>query len=96
MIVDPQVSGALFDFCGHLSTRPEPISVGASEDCPPLMDALSAWAAKRNLSLDQAEVERWHIMEPLPLLGYATTGQLLDELRARAEADGSINYRTVG
>ena len=31
-----------------------------------------------------------------PHLGLATTRQLLDELRARAEVDGTINYRTVG
>jgi hypothetical protein len=30
-----------------------------------------------------------------PNLGLATTGQLLDELRARAEVDGTIGYRTV-
>lgn len=30
-----------------------------------------------------------------PRLGLATTGELLFELRARAEIDGSINYRTV-
>lgn len=28
-------------------------------------------------------------------LGNATTGELLDELRARCEFDGTINYRTV-
>lgn len=28
-------------------------------------------------------------------LGLATTRQLLDELRARAEVNGTINYRTV-
>jgi hypothetical protein len=31
-----------------------------------------------------------------PNLGLATTGQLLDELRARAEVNGTIGYRTVG
>lgn len=30
-----------------------------------------------------------------PLLGNATTGELLDELRARAEVGGVLNYRTV-
>jgi len=30
-----------------------------------------------------------------PWLGCATTGELLDELRARAEVDGSIDYKTV-
>ena len=31
-----------------------------------------------------------------PFLGLATTGMLLAELKARAEVDGSIDYRTVG
>ncbi|KKN17279.1 hypothetical protein LCGC14_0967580 [marine sediment metagenome] len=31
-----------------------------------------------------------------PFLGLATTGMLLGELKARAEVDGSIDYRTVG
>lgn len=30
-----------------------------------------------------------------PCLGYATTRQLLEELTARAEVDGSIEYKTV-
>ena len=30
-----------------------------------------------------------------PLLGLATTAQLIDELRARAEINGYLNYRTV-
>lgn len=30
-----------------------------------------------------------------PLLGLATTRQLLDELRARIEVDGKLDYRTV-
>jgi hypothetical protein len=30
-----------------------------------------------------------------PRLGCATTGQLLDELRARIEVDGKLGYRTV-
>ena len=33
--------------------------------------------------------------EPEPNLGCATTGQLLDELRARCEVNGTMNYRTV-
>ena len=31
-----------------------------------------------------------------PRLRLATTGELLDELRARCEVDGTINYKTVG
>ena len=30
-----------------------------------------------------------------PRLGLATTGELIDELRARCEVDGTIDYKTV-
>lgn len=44
--------------------------------------------------------ERWPSGEPKkreePLLGLATTAELLNELRARCEINGTINYRTVG
>ena len=31
-----------------------------------------------------------------PRLGYATTAELIDEIRARCEVDGTLNYKTVG
>jgi hypothetical protein len=31
-----------------------------------------------------------------PFLGMATTGQLLEELKARATVDGTINYKSHG
>lgn len=34
--------------------------------------------------------------ENTPNLGLATTGQLLDELHARCEINGTLNYSTVG
>lgn len=34
-------------------------------------------------------------VEGSPNLGLATTGQLLDELRARAAINGTLHYRTV-
>lgn len=30
-----------------------------------------------------------------PWLGNATTGELIDEVKARVNADGALNYRTV-
>ncbi len=30
-----------------------------------------------------------------PALGCATTGQILDELRARIEVDGKLDYKTI-
>ena len=31
-----------------------------------------------------------------PWLGNATTGELIEELKTRCEANGTINYKTVG
>ena len=31
-----------------------------------------------------------------PWLGNATTGELIDEIRARCEVNGTLSYRTVG
>ena len=43
-----------------------------------------------------AIVDELSKLEPAgPFLGLATTGMLLAELRARAEVDGSIEYRPV-
>lgn len=36
------------------------------------------------------------IKQDRPYLGFATTGMLLAELKARAEVDGSIDYTTEG
>lgn len=55
------ISGALFDFCGYLTTRDEAITAGAQHHPSPLLDELEKWAAKRHLSLEEADVMRWHM-----------------------------------
>ena len=56
---DSRIAGALFDFLGHLTTMPKPLTVGASELAPPALDELRAWATKRGFSLDDADVTGW-------------------------------------
>lgn len=41
------------------------------------------------------EVEKLIRTDICPRLGCATTGQLLEELKARVEIDGSVNYGTI-
>lgn len=53
------VAGALFDFAGYLTTLPKPISIGSSELASPMVELLTAWAALRGLSLDDADVSTW-------------------------------------
>lgn len=45
-------------------------------------------------AIDRLDQLNWESQEPL--LGLATTGELLDELRARVEVHGLLGYRTVG
>lgn len=64
-------------------------------------DAVLAPGESRELWVTDSSVmvltERWPhatVVEKANL-GLATTGDLLDELRARAEISGAVNYRTV-
>lgn len=53
------IAGALFDFIGYLTTRPEPLTVGSSSECTPALELLEAWAGDRGLELDYAAVQGW-------------------------------------
>ena len=55
------IAGALFDFCGYLTTLPHKHAITASEahEASPMVEALKQWAAKRNLQLDDADVQGW-------------------------------------
>ena len=55
------IAGALFDFCGYLTTLPRQQAITASEahEASPMVEALEQWATKRNLQLDDADVKGW-------------------------------------
>lgn len=53
------IAGAIFDFCGFLTTRPQSISVGSSEECSVIIKLIEEWAGKRRLSLNSADVKNW-------------------------------------
>jgi len=53
------VAGAIFDFAGYLTTRPESMPVGSSKDAGPMVGHIQKWAKQRNLSLDNADVKGW-------------------------------------
>lgn len=55
------ISGALFDFLGYLTTLEESVRFGSFENASPAVEHLRIWAEKRNLSLDEAQVNTWHI-----------------------------------
>lgn len=61
-----------------------------------------AWCTKENASkimdtdLAEAFTEILHKECAQPRLGYATTKMLLEELWARIEVDGKLDYKTVG
>ena len=56
---DAVIAGARFDFAGYLTMLPETMPVGACEPATPMVDALQAWAKKRGLNLEDADVSGW-------------------------------------
>lgn len=58
--LDRKIAGALFDFASSLTTRKETITVGEQHNAIPILDALQEWAKKRNLNLDEADVQHWN------------------------------------
>jgi len=60
------ISGALFDFCGFLTTRKRVIEVGATAEAAPVCELLKNWAAERGLQIDAANVNGWISTPPSP------------------------------
>ena len=67
-----------------------------------LQEAAGAWCGKKarhkemdaDLAEEFAKILVKHMYDPK--LGCATTGEILEELRARIEVDGKLDYRTIG
>lgn len=53
------IAGAVFDFMGYLTSRKERIVLSAADEASPAVDAISDFATKRGLSLDNARVRDW-------------------------------------
>jgi hypothetical protein len=53
------VSGALFDFSGFLTTRPDAIEVGATAEASPMVELIQEFAKMRGLSIDNPNVLDW-------------------------------------
>jgi len=67
-----------------------------------LQRAAQAWCTPETekITMDTKLAESFaDIIEEIwsqPWLGNATTAELIDELRARCEVNGTLNYKTVG
>lgn len=59
-IIEKVVAGAIFDFAGYLTTIENGFPIGSSYDSSPIVGEIEKWAIKRNLDLDDAEVENWN------------------------------------
>lgn len=55
----PMIAGALFDFLGFLTTSEEQWKFSAYDEAGPAVIAIEQWAAKKGLSLDEANVSGW-------------------------------------
>lgn len=53
------VAGALFDFMGMLTSQPEKTKFSDCDDAAPAVAQIEKFAAKRGLSLDEADVKGW-------------------------------------
>ena len=58
------IAGALFDFMGWLTSRPERLALSRVDDASPAVDAITDFAKMRGLSLDDARVLDWHTTPP--------------------------------
>lgn len=64
--------------------------------------ASQAWCTPKTSSIEMNTELAYAFAEIIddilskPWLGNATTGELIDELRARCEINGTINYSTTG
>jgi len=56
---DTRIAGALFDFCGYLTTLKKEITVGSKNFASPIIDHLQKWARERGLNLEDADVKNW-------------------------------------
>jgi hypothetical protein len=56
MTKDEVIAGVLFDFMGYLTSRKERIVLSSADDAALAVDAIRDFAAKRGLSLDDAQV----------------------------------------
>jgi hypothetical protein len=57
--LDALIAGALFDFMGMLTSQPEKTQFSSSDDAAPAVKQIEKFAAKRGLSLDEANVTGW-------------------------------------
>lgn len=55
------IAGAVYDFAGFLTTRPQSIEVGSTANASPMAELIKEWAELRDLSLEDADVEGWNL-----------------------------------
>ena len=53
------IAGALFDFMGFLTSRKEEVTLSGHHDAGVAVNVIKEFAAKRGLSLDDADVTGW-------------------------------------
>lgn len=98
------IAGAVFDFAGYLTTLPHKEAIHCSEahEAAPMVEAITEWCKRRNLTTDGAKVETWrdhlaeapaHPAEGVPAQAVAVA----DARSARQIADAIVeNFKDVG
>jgi len=71
------VAGALFDFCGFLTTRPTVVTLSSAHEPHDILEALGEWAEARGLDIDSPRVMDWQAAAPEP----SKRGELIAHMR---------------
>lgn len=53
------IFGALFDFSAYLTVQDKPLTLSSRHDSGAIVDCIRAWAEKRNIRTDDADVLFW-------------------------------------
>jgi hypothetical protein len=73
------VAGALFDFMGWLTSRDERLTLSSTDEAGPAVEAITEFAKRRGLRLEDAQVEHWQAILTTPSAAQRTWVGLTDE-----------------
>lgn len=75
------------------AVEPGPFAIGEAARC---WTRGKATSSEMDSNVCEQVAKTIEVVSSQAWLGNATTGELLEELKARAEVDGSIDYKTTG
>jgi hypothetical protein len=88
------IAGALFDFAGFLTTMDKPVTFSSRHEATSAVELLTAWAAKRGLSLDEARVRDWSatLRQQAARVDEGAIRSVIDKMRDAASNSADFHY----